>query len=190
VHTETTNNIVDSILSKRINSLRFLLIVFVVFIHNYVTEVNFSGGTEIYEIPLYVEKIRYLISQIIARVAVPLFFLISGFLLYIKETKYTTTLRKKCRTILLPYILWNILSIIFFFIAQSFSFTKPYFANNIIRNFDLIDWIDVFIGKFTTLRQYQYPLVYQFWFLRDLFILYLLYKLIKKIVDKFPFRNC
>jgi fucose 4-O-acetylase-like acetyltransferase len=159
----------------------------VVFIHNYVTEVNFTDKTEIYEIPFYVEKIRYLISQIIARVAVPLFFLISGFLLYIIETKYATTLKKKCRTILLPYILWNILSIIFFFAAQSFSFTKPYFVNNIIRNFGVIDWIDVFIGKFTALRKYQYPLVYQFWFLRDLFILYLLYIVIKKIVDKFPF---
>jgi surface polysaccharide O-acyltransferase-like enzyme len=158
----------------------------VVFIHNYVTEVNFSDGTEIYEIPLYVEKIRYLISQIIARVAVPLFFLISGFLLYTKKTKYTTTLKKKCRTILLPYILWNILSILFFFAAQSFIFTKLYFVNNIIRNFGIIDWIDVFIGKFTALRQYQYPFVYQFWFLRDLFILYLLYTLIEKIVDKFP----
>jgi surface polysaccharide O-acyltransferase-like enzyme len=158
----------------------------VVFIHNYVTEVNFSDGTAIYEIPLYVEKIRYLISQIIARVAVPLFFLISGFLLYTKETKYTTTLKKKCQTILLPYILWNILSILFFFTAQSFTFTKPYFANNIIRNFGTIDWIDVFIGKFTALRKYQYPFVYQFWFLRDLFILYVLYTLIKKIVDKFP----
>lgn len=185
MYNETTN--VDSILSKRINSLRFLLIVFVVFIHNYVTKVNFSDGTEIYEIPLYVEKTRYLISQIIARVAVPLFFLISGFLHYIKETKYATTLKKKCRTILLPYILWNILSILFFFVAQSFSFTKPYFINNIIRNFSIIDWVDVFIGKFTALREYQYPLVYQFWFLRDLFILYLLYIFIKKIVDKFPF---
>jgi fucose 4-O-acetylase-like acetyltransferase len=152
-----------------------------------VTTVNFTDGTEIYEIPLYVEKVRYSISQLIARVAVPLFFLISGFLLYIKETKYTITLKKKCRTILLPYILWNILSIILFFTAQSFSFTKPYFVNNIVRNFGIVDWIDVFIGKFTALRQYQYPLVYQFWFLRDLFILYLLYKIIKKLVDKFPF---
>jgi surface polysaccharide O-acyltransferase-like enzyme len=134
-----------------------------------------------------VEKIRYLISEIIARVAVPLFFLISGFLLYAKETKYVTILKKKCRTILIPYILWNVLAVIFYFTAQSFSFTKPYFVNNIIGNFEFIDWVDVFIGKFTELRKYQYPLVYQFWFLRDLFILYLLYKLIKKLVDLFPF---
>ena len=168
---------VDVCLSNRIDSLRFLLIVFVVFIHNHITEVNFADRAEIYEIPLYVEKIRYLFSQIIARVAVPLFFLISGYLLYVKETDYTMIIKKKCRTILLPYILWNVLSVIFYFVAQSFSFTKPYFANILIRNFGIIEWLDVF----------RCPLVYQFWFLRDLFILFLLCKILKKLVDIFPF---
>jgi fucose 4-O-acetylase-like acetyltransferase len=119
-------------------------------------------------------------------IAVPLFFLISGFLLYIKEQKFFENLKKKCKTILLPYILWNILVIIFFYIAQSFSFTKPYFVTTIIRDFKLIDWIDAFVGKFTEAREYKYPLVYQFWFLRDLFVLNLLFVIIKKIVDLCP----
>jgi fucose 4-O-acetylase-like acetyltransferase len=179
--------VVGEDLSKRINSLRFLLIVFVVFIHNNPTEVNFADGTEIYTIPAYVNIVRELISNIIARIAVPLFFLVSGYLLYAKETKFITVLKKKSRTILLPYISWNVLAIVFFYIAQSFSFTKPYFANIIIRNFKTIDWIDAFIGKFTAARQYQYPLVSQFWFLRDLFILNLSFIGIKKLVDRFPF---
>jgi len=178
---------VEEKLSKRIISLRFLLIVFVVFIHNNPTEVNFATGTEIYNIPVYVSIVRELISNIIASVAVPLFFLISGYLLYAKDEKFITVLKKKSRTILLPYIIWNILAVLFFFTAQTFDFTKPYFANIIIRNFKPIDWIDVFVGKFTTGRQYQYPLVYQFWFLRDLFILNLLFVGIKKLIDRFPF---
>jgi hypothetical protein len=114
------------------------------------------------------------------------FFLISGFLLYVKEPKFLENLNKKCRTILLPYILWTILVILFLFTAQSFNFTKPYFANLIVRNFSPIDWVDVFVGKFTAARKYQYPLVYQFWFLRDLFVLNLLFVIIKKIVDRCP----
>jgi hypothetical protein len=159
--------------------------VFVVFIHNNVSFVNFAGGTETYEIPVYVEKIRYAISDIIARVAVPLFFLISGLLLYAKETRFIAVLKKKSRTILLPYLLWNVLSLAFFFVAQGIPFAKPYFANpqNIVRNFSAIDLIDVFIGKFT---RAPYPLVYQFWFLRDLFILDLLFLPIKTLIDKVP----
>lgn len=87
--------VVDENVSKRIISLRFLLIVFVIFIHNNPTEVNFADGTEIYTIPIYVNIIRELISNIIARTAVPLFFLISGFLLYTKETKFIPVLKKR-----------------------------------------------------------------------------------------------
>jgi fucose 4-O-acetylase-like acetyltransferase len=178
---------IDNELSKRINSLRFLLIVFVVFIHNNPTEVNFVGGTEVYTIPAYVNIIRELISNIISRIAVPLFFLISGYLLYSKEKKFLVVLKKKSRTILLPYILWNILAIIFFYVAQSFTFTKPYFATIIIRNFTFMDFIGAFTGKSGFFAIKGMPLVYQFWFLRDLFILNLLFITIKGLVDRFPF---
>jgi hypothetical protein len=46
----------DEDLSKRINSLRFLLIVFVVFIHNNVSFMNFAGGTETYDIPVCISS--------------------------------------------------------------------------------------------------------------------------------------
>ncbi len=177
---------INSKLSKRIISLRFLLIIFVVLIHNNITEIKFSGSNLLIERSKYVEVVINLFSNIIARVAVPLFFLISGYLLYLKESKFSSVLRKKTKTILLPYLIWNILVVIFFFTAQSFSFTKLYFANpqNIIRNFGFIDWIDIFVGKFT--ERAPYPIVYQFWFLRDLFILNLLFLIIKKAVDIFP----
>jgi fucose 4-O-acetylase-like acetyltransferase len=159
----------------------------VVFIHNNPTEVNFAGGTETYTIPEYVNAIRELISNIIARIAVPLFFLISGYLLYLKEEKFITVLKKKSKTILLPYVLWNILAILFFSIAQNLSFTKPYFATIIIRNFTAMDYLGVFTGKTGIFAAKGMPLVYQFWFLRDLFILNLAFIGIKKIVDKIPF---
>jgi fucose 4-O-acetylase-like acetyltransferase len=176
-------------LSKRINSLRFLLIVFVVFIHNgAISEgVNFSDGTEIYQIPNYVQKIVELVSCFTC-VAVPLFFVISSYLLYIKENDFIVVFKKKCKTILLPYLLWNVLTILFFYVAQTFAFTKRYFVNIIIRNFTALDWIQAFIGKFTDGENaaLHMPFVYQFWFLRDLFVLSALFLIIKKLVDKFP----
>ena len=159
-----------------------------VFIHSGVIDggVNFASGTETFEVPLYVEKIHGL-SGTFTAVAVPLFFLISGFLLFIKEPKYMENLKKKCRTILLPYILWVILVIIFLFTAQSFNFTKPYFATLIVRNFSPIDWMGAFLGHFGIFSEpYGHPLVYQFWFLRDLFVLNLLFVIVKKIVNLCP----
>ncbi|GAB6390969.1 MAG: acyltransferase [Treponematales bacterium] len=173
--------------SKRIHALRFLLIVFVVFIHGVINEgVNFAGGTEVFDTPLYVVKVWELTGAFTC-VAVPLFFLISSFLLYSKGPRFMANLKKKSRTILLPYILWNALAVLFFFTAQSIPWTKPYFATYIIRNFSLWDWLGVFAGHFGQFNEgLATPLVYQFWFLRDLFILNLLFAVIKKVIDAFP----
>jgi surface polysaccharide O-acyltransferase-like enzyme len=159
-----------------------------VFIHGGVidTSVNFSDGVQTFEVPFYVAKIQEF-TDTITCVAVPLFFLISGFLLYVKEPNFFENLKKKGKTILLPYFLWAILVIFFLFAAQSFSFTKPYFANLIVRNFSPMDWIGAFIGHFGKFAEPSgHPLVYQFWFLRDLFVLNLLFVIIKKIVDLCP----
>jgi peptidoglycan/LPS O-acetylase OafA/YrhL len=176
---------IEENLSKRINSLRFLLIVFVVFIHNSAINrgVNFADGTEIYDIPIYVQKIVELVSAFTC-VAVPLFFVISSYLLYSKENSFILNLKKKCKTIIVPYLLWIILTIAFFFIAQSFTFTKKFFATSIIRNFTIMDWIQAFVGKFNATG--HYPFVGQFWFLRDLIILNIVFLGVKQIIDKFP----
>ena len=49
-------------LSKGIVSLRFLLIVMVVFIHSNLSEVNLASGTVSFDIPWYADIIRKLIS--------------------------------------------------------------------------------------------------------------------------------
>jgi hypothetical protein len=85
-------------------------------------------------------------------------------------------------------LLWIILTIAFFFIAQSFTFTKRFFATIIIRNFTIMDWIQAFVGKFNAIENptLHPPFVGQFWFLRDLIILNIVFLGVKRIIDKFP----
>lgn len=177
---------IDNETSNRITSLRFLLIIFVILIHSNIKEMKFSNYTITYNIPFYVTLIKTLLSEIIASPAIPIFFLFSGYLLYIKDYSYRDQMKKKSKTLLLPYLYWTILNILFYFIAQSFEFSKPYFTNQntIIRNFEFWDWIDIFFGAFT--KRAPFPLVYQFWFLRDLIVLTFLYIPIKKIINRFP----
>ncbi|MDR2962260.1 MAG: acyltransferase [Bacteroidales bacterium] len=173
--------------SQRIVSLRFLLIVLVVFAHANITEVNFTEGTQAFAIPSYIQFIRFAISDVIARCEVSVFFFISGFLLYSKMYPFSEVFSRRSKSILLPYILWNLLVVGMFFVMQSFSFTQAYFSNpdNIIRNFGFIDWVDIFWGKLTTTRN-GYPMIVQFWFLRDLYIMSLLCYVLKWIIDKIP----
>ncbi|MDR0506519.1 MAG: acyltransferase [Dysgonamonadaceae bacterium] len=176
---------IDDELSKRIKSLRFILIVFVIIIHNGISAKIFSERN----IPDYVLNVQRLIG-VITSIAVPLFFMFSAYFLYIKEQKYFSVLKKKCRTILLPYILWHILLIGFYFAVSILPFTKQYFSpEKFVSSWELLDWIKAFCGDYSNTDNVlkNTPFVYQFWFLRDLFILTVLFAGIKKLVDKFPF---
>jgi hypothetical protein len=179
------NGITEDV-SKRIHSLRFILIVFVVFIHNGVIEdgINYASGTETFGVPMYVDKIYELVG-LLTCTAVPLYFIISAVLLYSKDITFMENLKKKCRSILLPYISWTVLILLFLFIIQSLPFTKDYFATVIIRDFSIWDWLGAFTAKSGIFAE-KSTILTPFWFLRDLFILNLFFIPIKKLIDVFP----
>ena len=102
----------DELQSKTIAFLRFPLIVGVVLIHCYYKELPI-GGVKVPvmdEYPIY-KLIADLFSQVLARTAVPLFFLISGYLFFYKSSlswpMYGSKLRKRAQTLLFPYLFWN-----------------------------------------------------------------------------------
>jgi fucose 4-O-acetylase-like acetyltransferase len=176
--------------SQRINSLRFLLMVFVVIIHNGINEKSFTGRGIAVAIPDYVGNVQRMIG-IVTAIAVPLFFLISAYLLYTKEQAFVPVLKKKCRTIAVPYLLWHIILIGVYFAVSAIPFTKQYFTpEKPIPSWGFFDWIKAFAGDYSKMAEdksvISYPFIYQFWFIRDLFILNMFFIGIKKLADKFP----
>lgn len=85
--------------SKRITSLRFLLIVFVVFIHN-----NLSAEKTInyyhlsFSEPIGITWFKVFVAEILGSAAVPLFFLFAGYLQFCKREKYPRLLAKRTST--------------------------------------------------------------------------------------------
>lgn len=180
-------NQIDLDTSRAITGVRFLLIVFVVFIHNVITYVNFADGVVNVEVPVAVDFIRTLISNIFGSTAVPTFFFISGYLLFFKNERYGVLLKKKCKAILLPYILWIVINIFAFSVCQQIQALRQYFANIIIKELDFKGWIGLFAGRdMESAKGLFVPLVYQFWFLRELFFCVLISPVIKKMIDKLP----
>lgn len=179
---------IDKEYSARISILRFLLIVLVVYIHSYSDEIRFADTIQAMNSPPQLQYIKEIFSLIICKAAVPLFFLISGILLYRKSFTWINNFQKKVKTIGIPYMFWNLFWIFLFFIMQSISLSEPYFSNsdNIIRNFGIKEWIHAFFGINRTGVLY-YPFLYPFWFLKDLFILNLAATVIKISIDKMPF---
>lgn len=161
--------------SKRISILRVILLVFIVFIHNNSTAIDNTALSY---------WVKTLFSEILVRMAVPLYFLISGFLLFRKQESYGSVLKKKARTLLVPYLLWNVIVIGMFWLGQNAPYISRFFAdeNNRISNYTLHQWLDAFLG----LNYHGYPAAYQLWFIRDLMILTLLYPVWRWLLQRFP----
>ncbi len=149
--------------------LRFPLMVAVVCIHAHIGEYSIINAEHSYSL---IGGVQYFFSQIIARTAVPLFFMFSGYLFFYKvETfdgaTYWTKIKKRIQTLLVPYFIWNLLYILFFLCIQLvFNMqSKPEYT--VIADYSFKDWLLAFWNYHNTGMPYNFAL----WFIRDLFII-------------------
>lgn len=172
----STLKTLDEESSLRLKILRFPLIVGVIFIHNADSVVRFAQGVNsgTASANVLTDFIRNLVSQGIARTAVPLFFLMSGYFFFrgLQSLKhdYFNRINSRIRSLLVPFLIWNIATLIVLAIGQFLPVTQGYFSGRTlaIASFNFYDYIDAIFG--ITRR----PISYQFWFIRDLMVLVLL----------------
>lgn len=162
----------DKTSSERMDMLRFPLIIGVVFIHAYGSNVNLKGGSAgIQEIGFLSQFIQNFISQGIARVSVPLFFLMSGYLFFLGFNwtleKYKRKVQNRVKTLVIPFVFWNLATMFFLLVAQSIPATSVFFSgsNQNIATYKVFDFLNSLLGI------NKYPISYQFWFIRDLFVM-------------------
>lgn len=95
-----------------ISQLRLPLIILVMFAHSYSgvrAEYTLLGdGWETYEVQ------KLVVSQTLVKVAMPTFFVISGYLFFANiktwdAATYWRKIRRRVKTLLIPYLLWNLL---------------------------------------------------------------------------------
>jgi len=186
-----SENLINSDFSRRITCLRFILAVLVVFIHSKFDQstIDFADGSMQISFPLYVEIIQMIFTSVLGGVSVPLFFVISSYLFFAKPKSAKENVKSKFKSIVVPYIFWTVLTIFLYFAAQSFSFSRNYFSKpeNIIRSWHFSDFVQAFFARKTSYLDYWHPLVYQFWYLRNLLIFMIFSPLIKFLAGRFPF---
>jgi surface polysaccharide O-acyltransferase-like enzyme len=167
--------------SQVIDFLRFPLIVGVVFIHNHSSTVTMPGvelGSENY-MPMFY-TCSNLFSQVLGRIAVPLFFFISGFLFFLNvnfnKLSYLKKLKNRFRTLLTPYLFWNIATLALFLTLANIPQTKMFISRNMECHLPYI------LKALWAIE--DSPFSYQFWFIRDLMVTVLLTPFIYLIVKK------
>lgn len=152
--------------------------IMVVILHSYNIDIKQGGKI------LYFEKgfnwiFQNFISNGITRIAVPLFFIISGYLFILKRkynfSEFLLKMKKRLRTILLPYLLWTLIGLLFYLILQSFPQSQPFFTKKLIKDYTFLEWLNAIFNE---------PIPYQLWFLKDLIIMVLLSPIIFFLVKK------
>lgn len=152
----------NSYLSQKLKSLSFILICLVVLLHAQFFDAT-SNQTTIF--------IQELFTHNITIAAVPFFFTISGFLLVFSLDKFhlassfTKKIKKRFRTLAVPYLTYSILCLICAALLQQFT-SLPISADKKVLDFSASDYARELFWKPT--------IAYQLWFVRDLFLMALL----------------
>lgn len=158
-----------------IDALRFPLMCCVVWIHcafmNYSMEVGVSF-VDMEHYPIYT-VVSLLLAENVARVAVPMFFFISGWLLFREGEEWSWRmfggkLKRRFRTLLLPYLLWNLLYAVLYWGMQMIF--PSLFSERIgaLGRYSFLEWIALVWGIGPDSGG---PIASQFWFVRDLMVL-------------------
>ena len=143
--------------------VKLLLILAVVMIHSNVSVPSSSRGT------LGGEIVSFLFSQTCA-VAVPLFFIISGYLFFLgvkrfDEKVYKRKILNRLHTLLIPYLSWNLICAIIFYVKVKFL---GYDGLGLFEDGHII-WPKYLYG-FISIERVGMPFAMAFWFIRNLIV--------------------
>lgn len=136
--------------------------------------------------------VKLFITYGIARCAVPLFFTFAAFLQAKKNDRYHVLLKKRAKSLLLPYVLWMAL-LSFYYGALKLIVLKiaPQFIvspEKTCLTWTFADWFHKILGYRPKPESgFEFPeFAAQLWFLRDLVILVVFSPFIKAIIREFP----
>ena len=121
----------DAELSKKLRVLKSFLILLIVLIHSATSTGNFGaspGDSIAHYCNTYIQSF---VVDGISAIAVPLFFLVSGYLFFLnfkpEKSFFIEKINKRTRTILIPYLLYSLICLSFFYAAQKIHITAPIF---------------------------------------------------------------
>ena len=160
--------------------LRFPLAVMIVMIHAHmlinvpcdecITKWGGVFSCDLSEYALYAD-VSFIISEIISRTAIYLFFFISGFLFFYNIgsrftiSKYKSKLLRRVYSLLIPYLFWNALVILLFYCVQTITPGLTSGNNMFVSDWSCKEWLSAFWAY-----DNGHPINSPFWFIRDLMV--------------------
>ena len=169
----------DNIQSRLITILRFPLLAGVVVIHGVIISAILKQGGDNIDLPvaMFTES---LLSRSVFGICVPLFFFISGYLFFLKCDEfgwklYKEKLRKRFRSLFIPYVIYTCLAITLFGILQVIMPQMQSGAHIPIKDWSIWDFVHNGLWRY---GDEGIPFIGPFWFLRNLMVIVVISPLI------------
>lgn len=147
----------DKYISNKIKNVSLFMTFFVVLLHSN----NLAKGVGVNLNSI----VQNFIGQGIVRIAVPTFFLISGYLFFYNfepsMEKWKYKFKSRFKSLFIPYVIWCTGWLIILFLVELIPIGRAIFSDRIIADYSL---------KELFINTYIYPLPYQFWYIRSLML--------------------
>ncbi len=171
------SNLLDDAMSLQLSMLKIIACIAVLYIHSYTPQYEFFR--RLFDAMPGVRLAAEIISIYLARIAVPTFFCVSGYVYFLKQYDIGvgSFAVRKGKSILLPFLLWNTLAIGYMFVLQQLPLVRGMFSpDKLIENFTVSQWVNAYIGISNT----WYPFLYPLWFLPYLFAAFMTVHICRK----------
>lgn len=177
----------SELLSQTIDWLRFPLMVAVVFVHmNPIVDMQNIDYSNFKSHDIFV-IIASIGSHMIADLAVPCFFLFSGFLYFYRTSNwdfnvYKNKTQKRARTLIVPYLLWNVLAVLIVLLIEFAKFNggmtkylQSIWETGVFKIFwNYYEWDLDKTNLLGSVTPKYGPINIPLWFLRDLIVIVLI----------------
>ena len=144
--------------SGKIKIVSLLSIIMVLYIHSWYTEAESYA---------FSSQLQVTVTQGLCAMAVPMFFTISGFLFFQGVAAVKDVFRKQRKrisTLMLPYILWNLIFMLWYFAMGYIPGISQYVNSDMVGKLLSCNFLDGFNMLFIE------PAGFHLWFLRDLIL--------------------
>lgn len=161
--------------SQKLKVLGFVAIILVIFIHSHFLEACEYRSVEVLQM--------FIGTFGVSLVAVPLYYLISG-LLFFKSIKCvkdcTINIKKRVRSLLVPYVIWNLVFISWYILLSMISATSSFVIGG--------PQCKVLTGSLGEVLYFLFitPAGFHLWFLRDLIFFTMISPLLYVLIRKVP----
>lgn len=179
---------IQPFISQKFKFYSFVSMFLLVYVHGYNLNNSYLQPFSVVQEPLTITSFfEYFTANGLFRFRIPMLFAISGYLFSIgDEQPFWQRIKKRTKTLLLPYFIWSAIALLITFLWQQFPLTAKAVASSQLdqmgdnRPYSEIGWKGM-LERWTLV-----PIAFQLWFIRVLFVYNLLYPLLLKAVLKIP----